>query len=102
MASEAEIKSKYRELSKLYHPDTTSLPEAQAAAKFMELREAYETLSDESKRKYYDWRLTMQVRTHIWRERERERAFEIYILNSRARVCVCVCVCVSIRLFCSA
>ena len=51
-ASEAEIKSSYRDLARKYHPDINPEPEAQA--KFLEIQEAYDTLSDPEKRKLYD------------------------------------------------
>ncbi|CAM8897734.1 unnamed protein product [Rhodiola kirilowii] len=56
-----EIKSAYRRLSKEYHPDTTSLPIKAASDKFMRLREIYDVLSDEEKRKFYDWTLAQEV-----------------------------------------
>ena len=43
-ASASEIKAKYRELAKKYHPDKN--PNPTAAAKFQRVAEAYETLSD--------------------------------------------------------
>lgn len=55
-ASVQEIRRAYRELSKLYHPDTTELPPAIATAKFQELNEAYGTLSSPEKRYSYDIR----------------------------------------------
>ncbi|AQY51195.1 chaperone protein DnaJ [Listeria weihenstephanensis FSL R9-0317] len=51
-ASADEIKKAYRKLSKQFHPDINK--DAGADAKFKEISEAYETLSDESKRAQYD------------------------------------------------
>lgn len=53
-ASQDEIKKAYRSLAKKYHPDVTDLSKDEAEAKFKELSEAYEVLSDEGKRKTYD------------------------------------------------
>ena len=47
-----EIKKAYRKLAKKYHPDVNKAPEAKA--KFAEMQEAYEALSDPEKRKLYD------------------------------------------------
>lgn len=49
-----EIRQAYRELSKLYHPDTTELPQAIALRKFQYLNEAYATLSNPERRAAYD------------------------------------------------
>lgn len=51
-ASKDEIKKAYRKLSKKYHPDINKEPDA--AEKFKEVKEAYETLSDDQKRAHYD------------------------------------------------
>lgn len=51
-ASKDEIRKAYRKLSKKYHPDLNK--EADAESKFKEATEAYETLSDESKKANYD------------------------------------------------
>jgi molecular chaperone DnaJ len=51
-ASETEIKKAYRKLAKQYHPDVNKAPDAEA--KFREVQEAYEVLSDTSKRSAYD------------------------------------------------
>lgn len=52
-ADEAEIKRAFRKLARQYHPDMN--PNNQAAeAKFKEINEAYEVLSDASKRQKYD------------------------------------------------
>ncbi|MDO4456069.1 MAG: DnaJ domain-containing protein, partial [Ligilactobacillus agilis] len=51
-ASADEIKRAYRKLSKKYHPDLNKEPGAEA--KFKEINEAYETLSDPQKKAQYD------------------------------------------------
>lgn len=48
-----EIKSAYRRLAKLYHPDTNKGNKA-SEHKFKELAEAYDVLCDEKKRRQYD------------------------------------------------
>ena len=53
-ASEDDIKSAYRKLVKQYHPDLHP-NDPQAAAKFKEINEAHEILSDPEKRKKYDF-----------------------------------------------
>ncbi|KAK3942231.1 hypothetical protein QBC46DRAFT_284208 [Diplogelasinospora grovesii] len=52
-ASDREIKSAYRQLSKKYHPDKNP-NDTTAQAKFVEVAEAYEALSDPDSRKIYD------------------------------------------------
>jgi curved DNA-binding protein CbpA len=56
-ASAIEIRRSYRELSKLYHPDTTNLPPALATAKFQQLNNAYATLSNPERRIAYDLKI---------------------------------------------
>ena len=51
-ASEQEIKKAYRTLAKKYHPDVNKEPDAEA--KFKEINEAYEVLSDPQKKATYD------------------------------------------------
>lgn len=53
-ATEDEIKSAYRNLAKKYHPDLNPDNKEEAEEKFKEATEAYEVLSDSSKRKKYD------------------------------------------------
>jgi molecular chaperone DnaJ len=50
-----KIKKAYREVIKRYHPDATGSTEN--VERFLEIREAYETLGDEAKRKRYDLEL---------------------------------------------
>ncbi|MGB7564641.1 MAG: J domain-containing protein [Prochlorococcaceae cyanobacterium] len=53
-ASMEELRRAFRSLSKRYHPDTTSLPAAEASECFRLLQEAYTTLSDPARRQAYD------------------------------------------------
>jgi molecular chaperone DnaJ len=51
-ASQDEIKKAYRRLARQYHPDVNKSPDAEA--KFKDINEAYEVLSDQEKRATYD------------------------------------------------
>ena len=51
-ASEDDLKKAYRRLAKQYHPDANK--DQGAEARFIEINEAYETLSDPQKRALYD------------------------------------------------
>ena len=53
-ATDDELKKAYRKLAKKYHPDANPDNKKEAEAKFKEINEAYETLSDAQKRKMYD------------------------------------------------
>src|SRR5687768_17999082 len=52
-APEKEIRQAYRKLARQYHPDLNP-NDKQAEAKFKEIGQAYEVLSDGEKRKQYD------------------------------------------------
>lgn len=51
-ANKDDIKKAFRKLARQYHPDVSDEPDAEA--KFKEINEAYEVLSDDDKRARYD------------------------------------------------
>lgn len=51
-SSTSEVKSAYRKLARKFHPDINKAPDS--IQKFKDISEAYETLSNETKRKQYD------------------------------------------------
>lgn len=51
-ATEDDLKKSYKRLAMLWHPDKNPSPEAEA--KFKQLSEAYDVLSDSKKRQIYD------------------------------------------------
>ena len=53
-ATADEIKKAYRKKAMEYHPDRAKWDKKEAEKKFKEIGEAYETLSDSTKRKNYD------------------------------------------------
>jgi DnaJ-class molecular chaperone len=73
-ATADEIKKSYRKLARKYHPDLNP-GDSDAAAKFRDVQEAYEVLSDEEKRNRYDrlganWKAGEQFRPPPNWERE--------------------------------
>src|SRR5581483_2975651 len=52
-ASEDDIKKAYRKLARQYHPDRNP-GDKQAESRFKEIQEAYDVLSDKTKRSNYD------------------------------------------------
>jgi molecular chaperone DnaJ len=83
-ADHKKIKKAYRTVAKKYHPDIAQ--DSESSKRFLEIREAYETLSDEKKRREYDQELAKQgsrlrimkvpdiidKRTSVFNEVERE------------------------------
>ena len=53
-AESSEIKSAYKKLALIYHPDTTKLDPEQAEEHFKKINEAHETLINPEKRAQYD------------------------------------------------
>jgi len=78
-ASQEAIKSAYRRLAMLYHPDKNKLPEAEEM--FKKIAEAYAVLSDPSQRKQYD--LDNEPRT-VLRRKKQEQMWQI-IREQKAR-----------------
>lgn len=60
-ASPQEIRRAYRELSKQYHPDTTTLPATIAISKFQQLNEAYAVLNHAEARAIYDQKIGVKL-----------------------------------------
>lgn len=58
-ASAQDLRRAFRSLSKQYHPDTTSLPAAEAEPAFQRLQQAYAVLSDPEARRRYDAQLRL-------------------------------------------
>ncbi|KAE9596415.1 putative DnaJ domain-containing protein [Lupinus albus] len=57
-ASAMEIKAAYRSLAKVYHPDSSVRRSEWKERVFIEIHDAYETLSDPAARAMYDLSLT--------------------------------------------
>lgn len=81
-ASPQAIRRAYRDLSKLYHPDTTTLPPAIATEKFQALNNAYGTLSNPERRLAYDHQIgysrisVMQVPAYLNRPVSRQGDYQ--------------------------
>ena len=60
------LRRAFRRLSKSVHPDTTTLPAAEAARQFQLLREAYDQLADPALRRLYDAQLIQK--DQLWQQ----------------------------------
>ena len=60
-ASPASLRQAFRRRSKALHPDTTTLPVAEAAKNFQQLKESYEFLADPERRRQYDEQLRQRL-----------------------------------------
>src|SRR5690349_21666821 len=67
-ATEAEIKKAFKKLSLKYHPDKNKDNPEEAKKKFIEVANAYETLTDPDKRKIYDLHGDEGVKEHEARQ----------------------------------
>ena len=59
------IKKSYKKLAMKWHPDRNPKNKEEAENKFKEISEAYEILSDEKKRKAYEYLDRRQNKAHI-------------------------------------
>lgn len=75
-STEKDIKIAYRKLAKKYHPDLNKT-DPQAKEKFIEIKEAYDTLIDPIKRKTYD-QLKNNPQTFDWSDLYRTTDFSFF------------------------
>ena len=61
-ANQVQLRQAYRNLSKRYHPDTTSLPPAEALERLNAVKRAYGVLIDPAARQRYDSQLVLLQR----------------------------------------
>ncbi|ODV97454.1 hypothetical protein PACTADRAFT_84610 [Pachysolen tannophilus NRRL Y-2460] len=80
-ADESEIKKAYREKVKLYHPDKNSSSDKtkeELEEKMSEINNAYEVLSDQTKRRQYDMESNQQGQAHNHRHNSGSRSNHMY------------------------
>jgi DnaJ-class molecular chaperone len=76
-STEEEIKLAYRKLAKKYHPDLNKT-DPQAKEKFIELKEAYDTLKDPVKRRIYD-QTKLNPQSSDWSDLFRTNSYRNFI-----------------------
>ena len=104
-----DIKKAFHRLSKLLHPDITSLPVDEAARKFRQVYEAYEILSDPVKRKLYDTTVQTMKKSY-WKGlgEDRKVSFKTVVNTGNRRplsggelfslTLLCIAICISLLL----
>ncbi|KAK4484737.1 hypothetical protein RD792_007330 [Penstemon davidsonii] len=81
-ASQVEIKTAYRTLAKLYHPDAksrfmeSSIATSTDGGDFIEIHKAYATLSDPDARADYDWNLNVNTQRRFEKNSGRGRFYQ--------------------------
>jgi curved DNA-binding protein CbpA len=80
-SNQAEIKAAFWQLAKLYHPDTSKADHYEA---FLEIRNAYELLSNQEKKRDYDARLASQLNLTTHTKRYKIRADRVWIAKYKA------------------
>ena len=87
-ASADEIKKAYRKLARQYHPDANA-GDTKAEEKFKEISEAYDVLSDDTKRREYD-EMRQYGGVVRWRwVRRRRRAGSVRVARSTSTSATC-------------
>lgn len=81
-ASPEVIRTSYRALCKKYHPDVYQGDKKYAEEKMKEINEAYDTLSDEAKKREYDYSLNAR-NEYAHGGRQENTPFTIYALLKR-------------------
>ncbi|MDD3237656.1 MAG: DnaJ C-terminal domain-containing protein [Candidatus Gastranaerophilales bacterium] len=77
-ATEAEIKTAFRKLARIYHPDVNK--DASGIERFKEIKEAYEILINPQEKKYYD-----QYKGYINNRQNQSQAKKAYNNNGEKR-----------------
>jgi DnaJ-class molecular chaperone len=80
-ASQADIRKSFRYLALKYHPDKNKNSE-ESQRKFMQIVEAYETLSDEQARKNYDVASTNSSNSNYQRDYHSSYVYNVYNHNT--------------------
>ncbi len=82
-ASVEVIKAAYRALAKKYHPDTYSGSEFDREKNMSQINEAYNTLSDEQKRKKYDEKIKLEkAYSNQYKKDKCEQKYKEYTNNT--------------------
>ncbi len=80
-STQVEVKAAFWQLAKLYHPDTS---EGDHYERFLEIRNAYELLSDPKKKAEYDALLVAHLKPTLPTKSYKIRADKIWIAKYKA------------------